>query len=41
MPESTTRIFDDQKAIEDTEKQQIIYNADHLNAKATTLKGTS
>ena len=39
LPESTTRIFDDQEAIEDSTEYQNVYN--HLNAEATTLKGTS
>ena len=39
LPDECIRIFDDQKAIEGKEKQQITYYKDHLKAKATILKG--
>ena len=39
LPESIIRIFDDLGAIEDSTKRVNVYN--HLNAKATMLKGTS
>ena len=39
LPDESTRIFDDQEAIEDEKEHQDTYN--HLNAEATTLKGTS
>ena len=39
LPDKSTRIFDAQKAIEESTEYQNVYN--HLSAEATTLKGTS
>ena len=39
LPDESTRIFDATKAIEDEAKHKKVYN--HLDAEATTLKGTS
>ena len=39
LPEEFIRILDEKKTDEDWKKHQDTYN--HLNAEATTLKGTS